>query len=1077
MSTPGYYRYPTICGETLAFVSEDDLWTVPRSGGVARRLTTSHGAISHPALSPDGRWLAFTSSEEGHAEVYLIPAAGGPVRRLTYWGAHSFAVGWKDDAVIVCSDVGLPFYLLPQVWSVPLDGGPATLLRTGPAHHVSFGPGGGVVIGRNAFDPARWKRYRGGTAGDLWIDRDGSGEFERLLQLDGNLSRPMWIGARIYFLSDHEGVGNLYSATPRGANVRRHTHHEAYYVRHPATDGRRIVYHCGADLHVFDPKGTSKHDDSVAPIAVAYTGPRGQRQRKFVSAEEYLTDYELHPKGHLLAISSRGKCFSFGNWDGPVHQLSDTPPARRRLVRWLGDGERLVLVSDASGEEVLELHSRRGAQRPKALSRLKLGRVVEMEVSPTADRVAITNHRNELLLVELSGEKSRVLDKSDWGSISGVAWSPDGKYVAYAFPSSQHTSSIRLASVRNGAVRDVTKPVLIDFAPSFDPGGKYLYFLGCRHFDPVFDTVHFDLGFPRGIKPYLVLLQKGQRSPFVGEPKEPEPEVDDKPSKGKKAVSRVKPIEIDFDGIESRVLAFPTKDGRYGEVLGIEGKVLFTQLPIEGTLSSNSWEEANAGKAALVCYDLEERKIEVLAHGISSVALSRDQKTMVIRAGERLRVLEAGAKPDEQHDDDAPDKKSGWIDLDRIRLQVEPALEWRQMLREAWRLQRDQFWTADMSKVDWRGVLRRYEPLVERVGTRTELSDLLWEMQGELGTSHAYELGGDHRCPPRYDVGLLGADLRFDDRLGVWMIDRIVEGDPWDSQTRSPLAAPGVDAQAGQTLLAIDGVRVTKETPPGYLLLNRAGVEVEITLGNARGRRPRTVAVKTLGSERRLRYRDWVESNRAWVHKKSKGRVGYVHVPDMGPEGYAEFHRYFLAELDRHGLVIDVRFNGGGFVSELILEKLARRRIGYDQSRWSKPKPYPTDSVAGPLVALTNEFAGSDGDIFSHGFKLLGLGPLIGKRTWGGVIGIWPRHSLVDGGVTTQPEFSFWFEDVGWGVENYGTDPDIDVEMTPEDFVRGRDPQLERALAEVQRLAKTRPNAPPTLGSRPNRSAPKLPKA
>ncbi len=1076
MSVPGYYRYPTIAGERLVFVSEDDLWSVPRSGGTARRLTTSLGAVSHPVLSDDGAWLAFIGRDEGVSEVYVMPAEGGEARRLTYLGARTAVVGWHDGAIIICSDTGLPFSTPSRAWRVALDGSAPELLATGPAEYVSFGGTGGVVVGRNAADPAQWKRYRGGTAGDIWIDSDGSGSFRRLLTLKGNLSRPMWIGNRIYFVSDHEGIGNIYSCTPRGAKLRRHTHHEKYYVRHPATDGRRIAYHCGADLFVLDPKSDPEPDDTAAPVAIAHAGSRVQARRKFVHADEHLTDFELHPRGHLLCVSSRGKCVSFGNWDGPVHQLSSTPPGRRRLARWLSNGRSLVLVSDASGEERLEVHSQQGRGRARVLRRLDIGRVVELEASPVGNRVALANHRNELMLVDLDKAERRVLDKSDWGPITGLVWSPDGRFVAYSFAESQHTRAIRLAAVRNGAVKNVTEPVLLDFSPAFDPEGRYLYFLGCRHFDPVADSLHFDLGFPRGIRPYLVLLQKGLKSPFVVEPKPQEEDASDRQSDGKKSKGRPKPIEIDFDGLDKRVLAFPVRDGRYEQIVGIEGKVLFTSTPIEGMLSSDGWDEATSANATLHCYDLEERKHETLLSGITSVALSRDNKTMILRVGDRLRVLEAGSKPDEQQDDDAPNKKSGWIDLDRIQLQVEPAQEWRQILREAWRLQRDHFWTPDMSKVDWAGVYRRYEPLVERVSTRGELSDLLWEMQGELGTSHAYELGGDHRAPPSYDVGLLGADLAFDRKLGAWRIEHIVEGDVWDPRSRSPLAAPGVEVKAGQTLLAIDGRTLSRTTPPGALLLNRAGVEVELTVGNTRGRSPRRVVVKTLISETQARYREWVEKNRAWVHLQSKGRVGYVHIPDMGARGYAEFHRYFLAELDRQGMIIDVRFNRGGYVSQLILEKLARRRIGYDLGRWSGPAPYPADSVAGPLVALTNEYAGSDGDIFSHCFKLMGLGPLIGKRTWGGVVGIWPRHGLVDGGVTTQPEFSFWFEDVGWSVENYGAEPDIEVELTPGDAIRGKDPQLERALSEIRRSLRDKPVVTPKLGPRPDLSLPQLPR-
>ncbi|MHC4607205.1 MAG: PDZ domain-containing protein, partial [Planctomycetota bacterium] len=393
------------------------------------------------------------------------------------------------------------------------------------------------------------------------------------------------------------------------------------------------------------------------------------------------------------------------------------------------------------------------------------------------------------------------------------------------------------------------------------------------------------------------------------------------------------------------------------------------------------------------------------------------------------------------------------------------------MFDEAWRLMRDHFWAADMSGVDWKGVRRRYRPLVDRVATRSEFSDLVWETQGELGTSHCYEVGGDYRAGPRYAMGMLGAEFAYNAKKDAYRITHIVRGDSWKPRAGSPLLAPGVNVKKGDHVAAINGKKVGRHVTPQELLVGQAGQEVTLTLD--RGRR---VTVRTLPSEYAARYREWVRKNREQVHKRSKGRVGYVHIPDMGPAGYSEFHRQYLTEVDHEGLLVDVRFNGGGHVSQLILEKLARRRIGYDIQRWGQPLPYPGDSPAGPLVALTNEMAGSDGDIFSHGFKLFRLGPLVGRRTWGGVIGIWPRHPLVDGSVTTQPEFSFWFRDVGFGVENHGTDPDVDVDVAPHEDAAGKDPQLETALKVLLDTMKKHPWKLPKFEPRPKRKAPRLPR-
>jgi tricorn protease len=510
-------------------------------------------------------------------------------------------------------------------------------------------------------------------------------------------------------------------------------------------------------------------------------------------------------------------------------------------------------------------------------------------------------------------------------------------------------------------------------------------------------------------------------------------------------------------------------------VQGTHEGVVFSSFPIEGTRKQDLFGGlVPPTNCALEAYHFESHKQERLVEGISDFTVTANGKTLLYRAGARLRVLKAGEKPPQVEGEAAnkPGRESAWLDLDRVKVSVEPAAEWRQMFGEAWRLQREQYWVADMAGIDWQRAYGRYIPLLDRIGSRSELSDLFWELQGELGTSHAYEIGGEYRPHPDYSQGFLGVDWRFDAAMGHYVVARIVRGDPWDSEASSPLLAPGVNVAVGDAIVAINGQQVTRERGPQQMLVNQAGQEVELVVQPAGAAATRTVTVRANGNPHAGRYRDWVEANRRAVHDATGGRVGYLHIPDMMFDGFAEFHRAYLTQFDLAGLIVDIRWNGGGAVSALVLEKLARPRLGYSFPRYGEPEAYFYESPRGALVAVTDENAGSDGDIFSHAFKMLKLGPLVGKRTWGGVIGIEPYMPLADGTMTTQPEFSFWFNDVGWGVENYGTDPTLEVEYPPQAYAAGKDPQLERAIAEALRLIEENPHATPQPGPHPQRSAP-----
>ena len=1068
----GYYRTPSINGETIAFITEDDVWSVAASGGVARRLTTNASECSLPRLSPDGTRIAFVGRDEGHPEISVMPTSGGPARRLTFLGADVLhCSGWSPEGneIYFCSDARTPFVKETAAFAVPCDGGPVRALELGHAMSFATRAGGGMLIGRNNLDPARWKRYRGGTAGQLWIDPRGESAFTRLHeQVNGNLVWPMWLDERVYFLSDHTGIGNLFSSLPDGSDLRAETSETEYFVRFPATDGKRIVYACGGEIVVFDPA-------SHAAQRVAIDAPSSSPQlaRRFIEASDYLERFVPSPDGTSLALISRGRPFAMPLWEEAVTDFGTTSRVRARAIDWMHDGKRLIYIDDAHGFERVAVVPLDQSEAPTYVTTQDYGRITELAVSPVGDVIAIANHRHELHAIDCTSGESRLIDTGRAARIMDVAIAPDGRWVAYTYSAAEGASIIRIAALDGSGVHDATPLLRVDRAPAWDPDGKYLYFISTRDFNPVYDALQFDLSFPQAARPFLITLRADVANPFVAKPAPlHRADKDDEKSDDEKDEEKngdPTPIAIDFEGLTRRVLGFPVEEGDYEHILAVKNRALFTLFPVRG-IPPQGRESDDDEHGALMAYDFETHRTATLANDIDDVRLSIDRRTLIYAAHDKLRVIDAGGDlPEEDGEEPKPpaemNRRSGWLDLARASVLVEPQDEWHQMYREAWRLQREQFWDAAMSGIDWESVFARYERLVSRVRTRGELSDLIWEMQGELGTSHAYEIGGDYRPTPQYRRGFLGADIAWNE--GGYRINSILRGDSWDRDLDSPLAEPGLDVRVGDTIVAIGGRPVDRSKTPDELLVNQAGRDVVLSI--ARDGETRRVLVHALRDERLLRYRAWVERNRAVVHERTDGAVGYLHIPDMGPWGFSEFHRGYLSEFDRDGLIVDVRYNRGGHVSPLLLEKLTRKRVGYDVSRYGPPMPYPPESVGGPIVALTNQFAGSDGDIFSHCFKIYKLGPLVGKRTWGGVVGINPYHRLVDGTITTQPEYSFWFVDVGWGVENYGTDPDYDVDIAPQDSHAGRDPQLEKALelmAEARKHAAGRPEftARPNLG-------------
>ena len=819
----------------------------------------------------------------------------------------------------------------------------------------------------------------------------------------------------------------------------------------------------GAELYLFDPQV-----GALTRVEIEFQSPRTQHNRKFVSALEHLESWRLSPSGDQIAITTRGRLFTFRNWEGAILQFGDKDGVRYRLPTWLNDGKHLLAVSDQGGEEGFVIFTTDGSEPSKALPQLDIGRVVEICPNPKKEQVAFRNQRNELFVLELGNGQMNLVDCTEqrscrmdrWSEARGAMfdWSPDGEWLVFTRPVSLYHSQICLWQVATAIIHIVTEGSFKDESPAFDPLGNYLYFISYRNFTPYADNQIFGASFPKGMKLYLIPLRRDSISPFAPQTL---------PVKSASPAS----FQIDLDGMQQRILTFPLEEGQYGRVFGLaDGKMAFSSYPLEG-LANSDWESLPIPPGSLCIYDLVSKEKKVLSGDVLDFNVSMDQRVLICRQAGCLRVInfEAGFNPAST---DKTGPHSGWVDLERVKLGIQPAREWQQMFSEAWRLERDFYWTADMSGVDWPAVYRRYQPLVSRVSSRSELSALIWDMQSELGIGHAYEDGGDHRHPPVYHQGYLGAEFEYDEAQSSWRISHIVMGDSWDEKASSPLAAPGLGVQVGDWLVAVNGQALSRLFSPAAALVNLAGTPVTLMVKNAQTQSIFQITVQSLRDEMPAHYREWVAANRRFVHTASEDRLGYLHIPDMENIGMAEFQRGLLEELEHQGLLVDVRYNTGGYFSPLMLEKLSRRRLGFNLRRWGKAiDTYPPYTPPQVQVGLINEYTGSDGDMFSCGFQLMKLGPLVGKRTWGGIVGISPRNPLVDGTVTTQPEIAFGFQDIGWKIENQGVEPDIQVENLPQDYTRGFDAQLQCAILEALRLLEGQP-APYTPPPPPARAWP-----
>jgi tricorn protease len=1136
VAIPGYLRFPHLHDDLLAFVAEDDVWLAPADGGRAWRLTNDGGQASHPRFAPDGAAIAWTSWRDGGIpEVYTAAADGGVAARRSYWGdARTRVAGWTSRGeLLAVTAFGQPSTQRTMAYAVPLDA-PPRRLPFGQVNDLALAETATVLLTAQRGDPAHWKRYRGGTAGRLWVASGEDPLFTRVLSdLGGQFAAPMIIGDRLVFLSDHEGTGNIYSTTLDGGDLRRHTDHDGFYARNPATDGSRIVYHVAGDIWRLD-----RLDAGAEPyrLDIQLTAPPAARSPRVITADDHLGEIDCDETGQASVVEVRGTVHWLTHADGPARALSVNPAARARLPRVLGTTGKVAWITDAGGGDAIQIAQiePESSATVRTLTSADLGNVIQLVASPDGAKLAASSHDGRLLLVDVESGEISELAANDDGDIGDVSWSPDSAWLTWAQPGPQPLARIRLARIEDGFTVDVTDGRFVDSDPVFTLDGLYLAFLSRRTFDPIYDAHSFDLSFPFGARPYLVPLAAHTLSPFGPQPGGRAPGGDNSQDSSERL-----PLTVDTDGISSRVVAVPVDESRYYFLAAAKGGLLWLRYPLAGVLGEGAAElDGGRPKPVLERFDLRKRDASVLASDVTWFAVSGDGTRLVIGDRDSVRVVPSDRKAENGSSDDVVT-----VDLTRARFQADPAALWRHAYAEFGRLLRRDFWTPSMSGVDWDGVLEEYRFLLDRVRTSAEFADVLWEAAGELGTSHAYVFPSgtfSARSAVRgRPAAVLGADVaRAPD--GRWIVERVLPGESSDPRARSPFAAPGVAVREGDEILAVDGRPLDPVHGPWPALTGTKGKPVELTIKPADpslSPRPpadhadededppeaanasvadtsaadtaggdtsvtdsgkdaaaaeaghaaevpapeypetRRVVIVPLSDDRRLRYQDWVAGRRALVRTRSDGRVGYLHVPDMMGEGWAHLHRDLRAEMGRDALIVDVRGNRGGHTSQLIVEKLARRIVGWKIPRHLRPYSYPQEARRGPMVALADEFAGSDGDIVTAAIKTLGLGPVIGTRTWGGVVGIdGGGHALVDGTRITIPRYASWFTEYGWSVENYGVDPDTEVFITPDDWAVGHDPQLEVAVDRALALLEENPRPPlPDPSTGPDKRRPPLP--
>ncbi|MBW7904193.1 MAG: PDZ domain-containing protein [Phycisphaerae bacterium] len=1094
----GYYREPAIHGDTIVFAAEGDLWRVSAQGGMATRLTTHPGDESQPVISPDGRTIAFVASYEGPPEVYTMPVAGGLPARRTWDGQRAMISGWTGDGRIIFSTE--VYSTLPNWQLVLLDiSNPAVsaMAQRVPLWQAADGchddTGRTLFFTRLAFQGSHTKRYKGGTAQNIWRFSEGDAEATPLTaDYPGTSKEPMWWQGRVYFASDRDGTMNLWSMNADGGDLRQHTRHSGFDIFSPALGQGRIVYQWQADLYVHDiATGASSRVDITLPSDFDQT-----RERWIDKPMDYLTSWRVSPDGDRVALTARGEVFVAPQRFGRLVSVPRKENVRYRDARFMPDGKTLLAMSDESGEVEFWTLPANGVGAAQQLTRD--GTVLRWGGVPSPDGKHVAHHDKDqrLFLLNVETRENRLIDSTEIDSFDDLAWSPDSRWLAYVSYAENAFRIVRIYSLDDGQARTITSDRYETYSPAWSADGKWLYVLSDRNLESI-------VGSPWGNyqpEPYLdkktkiyhVALTKGLRSPFArpdelhgpdGQKKEDtkdEKKPESPPAETQPATSpteapaaaasapseesREKPkdekaktpeVKIDFDGIAERFWSVPLPPGNYRE-LSLNDKALFwLSAPLGG-------DGTNLVGAAI---SREEVEIKTVLEGVRGYEMSHDGKKLLVRKGDALYVLDAAAAKADL------DKKQ--VALGGWKLSVIPREEWRQMFVEAWRLERDYFYARDMHGVDWKAMLDKYLPFVERVSTRAELSHLIAQMVGELSALHIFVAGGHMRSgPDSIAPASLGALLARDDTAGGYRVEQIYRHDPDEPERASPLARPGADVRPGDVITMVNGIDVLTVPDVNVLLRNQAGKQVLIRVMPASGE-PRDAIVEPLSATAagELRYHEWQLTRRELVEELGAGEIGYVHLRAMGGDNFTEWAKGYYPAFTRKGLIIDVRHNRGGNIDSWILSRLLRKVWFYwNQHAGRSPTWNMQQAFRGHMVVLCNERTASDGEAFSEGFKRLGLGKVIGTRTWGGEIWLSSNNFLVDGGIATSAEYGVFGPDGEWLIEGHGVEPDIVVDNLPHATFKGEDAQLKAAIRHLQQRIAEEPVDLPPVPPTPNKS-------